>query len=75
MLENLLETDFWFEHAAVLEDLELIDEVINLCYTDKRVDKIVEAFYDGSWSDLTEDEREYLQNFYVLNMVEAYLEE
>jgi len=74
-LDWFYQLDFWTEHATCLEDLELIDEIINLCYTDKRVDEIVERFYDGDWVDLTEEERTYLENFYVLNVVEEFLEE
>ena len=74
-LDWFYQLDFWTEHATCLEDLELIDEIINLCYTDTRVDFIVENYYNGQWQDLTEGERKYLENFFVLNMVEVCLEE
>ena len=69
-----MEVEFWFEHVREYEDLELVDQVMS-CYYEEAVDKIIERFYNGEGMRLSTEDREYLENFYVLNMVEDILEE
>lgn len=75
---NFFYTPLWFEvnglKSAVedMADEDLVDEVLELVYFElPHINKITEQFLKTGY--LTNNEREYLINFYVLFSCEDYL--
>lgn len=68
-----LEIDGLIDLVKSLDDEELIAEVHELCYDSEQVSDILHNFwYIG---ELTEEDREYLKNLYVLAWTEKAYEE
>jgi len=56
-----------------MEDTELVDSILHLCYNVDEIDEIIELYYKDFNHRLMLDERERLVWFYVLVNLEDYL--
>ena len=64
--EKYLELSFYKELLESMDDEELVDEVMNLGYNEE-VDEVIAGFWEGD--DLSNKDREFLRNFYILRNV------
>jgi len=69
------ELEFWIEHADNLEDVEIVDTVIHLCYDIPEIDEVLINYYDDFDCNLSEADRELLKWYFVLVSTEDFIEE